>query len=212
LKLLKKHPTDRTYEFWQKAAEGDFAKVMNKICDGYNKDDFNLNKDSIIFALDIKFKKEDVVLDLGCGIGRTCKWVAPQVAKYIGVDFIPEMIKKARIHNKEFQNAEFIVNDGRRFGSLWGNTVDIVYCELAFQHMVKPVQETYVKEIFRVLKPNGKFYGQLPQLSYYKNDTYALSSEEAKELLKDFNMTWIQTYSKYPHAYFHFKAIKEITK
>ena len=210
MKYFNKNPNDRTYEYWKKAAEGDFAKVMKKICDGYSQNEFNLKKDSIIFTLDIKFTKEDVVLDLGCGIGRTCKWVAPYVKKYIGIDFIPEMIKKARIHNKEFQNAEFIVNDGRRFGNIWGNSVNIVYCELAFQHMLKPVQKAYVKEINRILKPNGKLYGQLPQLSYYKDDTYSLTLEEAKELLKDFNVTWIQTYSEYTYPYYYFKAVKKI--
>jgi len=211
LKIYNKNPTDRTYEYWKNAAKGNLEKVMNKICDGYNKNDFNLNKDSIIFTLDIKFTREDVVLDLGCGIGRTCKWVAPKVAEYIGIDFIPEMIDKAKIYNKDFENAKFFVNDGKTFGS-WDIPIDIVYCELAFQHMLKPVQKSYVKEIYRVLKPNGRFYGQLPKLSYYKDSTYSLSDEESKELLKDFKVTWIQTYTKFSYSYYYFKAVKENKK
>lgn len=211
LKIYNKNPTDRTYEYWKNAAKGNLEKVMNKICDGYNKNDFNLNKDSIIFTLDIKFTREDVVLDLGCGIGRTCKWVAPKVAEYIGIDFIPEMIDKAKIYNKDFENAKFFVNDGKTFGS-WDGHIDIVYCELAFQHMLKAVQESYVKEIYRVLKPNGRFYGQLPKFSYYKDNTYSLSDEESKELLKDFKVTWIQTYGKLPYSYYYFKAVKESKK
>jgi len=210
MKLNNKNTTDRTYEYWKEAANGNLNKVMNKICDNYNKDDFNLNKDSIIFNLNIKFKKEDIVLDLACGIGRTCKWVAPKVARYIGIDFIPAMIDKARIFNKDYQNAEFFVNDGKTLSS-WDIPIDIVYCELAFQHMLKPVQQSYVKEIYRVLKQNGRFYGQLPRLSYYKDETYSLSEEEAKELLKDFNVTWIQIHNKYPYPYYYFKAMKEIS-
>jgi len=208
LKVSQSEPNDRTFEYWDKVSKGDIERTMNKICDGCNMESFKNKKDSIIFTLDIKFTKQDTVLDLACGIGRTCKWVAPSVKKYIGVDFIPKMIEEAKSYNKNYHNTSFVVNDGITLSGLDDNKIDVVYCELAFQHMLKPIQKSYIKEIFRVLKPNGSFYGQLPKLSFYKDDSFSLNNDEVTKLLKDFDVTWLSVDDERYKAYYIFKARK----
>lgn len=96
-KLIR--PTDRTEKYWTKAANADVENVMMSICDKFDRNDFETKKDSLIFTQDIKLDKEMKVLDLACGMGRTCRWVAPHVGEYIGADFISEMIEKAKEYN-----------------------------------------------------------------------------------------------------------------
>jgi len=130
-------------------------------------------------------------------MGRTCQWVTPLVKKYVGVDFIPEMIEKAKNHNHGIKNAEFYVNDGKTLKIFEDKLFDIVYCELAFQHMQKQIQNSYVPEIFRVLKNNGSFYGQIPKLDFYHDKSFALSKTELDNLFKDFIVTSIEDSSAY---------------
>jgi len=144
------------------------------------------------------------VLDLACGMGRTCKWVAPYVDEYVGVDFIPEMIKKAKEYNSKFKNVRFVVNDGKTLNVLNVDYFDLAYSELAFQHMLKPIQESYVNEIFRVLKKDGLFYVQIPRLEYYNDKTYSRTKKETDELFQKFAVT----YEDISDAYYYIKAKK----
>jgi ubiquinone/menaquinone biosynthesis C-methylase UbiE len=144
------------------------------------------------------------ILDLACGMGRTCRWVAPKVKEYVGVDFIPEMIEKAKAYNSQINNAKFLVNDGKTLNIFEDESFDIIYSELAFQHMVKPIQESYVNEIHRVLKNNGLFYVQLPRIEFYKDPSYARTKEEVDELFKDFKVT----YTDISPAYYYIQATK----
>ena len=127
-----------------------------------------------------------VVLDLACGMGRTCRQVAKVVAEYHGVDFVPGMIAKAREHNRGVRNATFHVNDGRTLGGFADGMFDVVYSELAFQHMPRPVQRSYAAEAARVLRDGGRFFAQLPRSDFYAGAEYALSEGEARSLLSGF--------------------------
>ena len=201
-KIIK--PTDRTEKYWKKAASKDVESVMEAICDNFDMDTFETKKEALIFSQNIKLDKKMKVLDLACGMGRTCKWVAPYVDEYVGVDFIPEMIKKAKEYNSEFKNARFVVNDGKTLNVLNVDYFDLIYSELAFQHMLKSVQESYVNEIFRVLKKDGLFHVQIPRLEYYNNKTYSRTKKETDELFKRFTVT----YEDITDAYYYIRAKK----
>lgn len=202
-KLIR--PTDRTKKYWTNAANADVENVMMSICDKFDQNDFETKKDSLIFTQNIKLDKGMKVLDLACGMGRTCRWVAPYVGEYIGADFIPEMIEKAKQYNVAFKNARFVKNDGKTLNEFDKDYFDLVYSELSFQHMNKPIQESYVKEIFRVLKCDGLFYVQIPRLEFYKDKTYSRTKKETDELFKKFSVEYEDT----TDAYYFIKAKKE---
>lgn len=201
-KIIK--PTDRTEKYWKKAANKDVESVMEAICDQFNKETFETKKEALIFSQNIRLDKKMKVLDLACGIGRTCKWIAPHVDEYVGVDFIPEMIEKAIEYNNEFKNTRFVRNDGKTLNVFNANYFDLAYSELSFQHMLKPIQESYVNEIFRVLKKEGLFYVQIPRLEYYKDKTYSRTKNETDKLFQKFSVTYEDT----SDAYYYIKAKK----
>lgn len=184
-------------EYWERAASGSEAKTMKRICDGFNKEDFETKKESIIFIKEFQVSPQDEVLELACGIGRTCRWIAPKVKQYTGVDFIPQMIERAKNYNSSFPNAKFVVNDGRTLNIFTDNSFDVVYCEIAFQHMPKDVQQSYVDEVYRVLKKEGTFFVQLPKIEFYNDPTFALSKEETANLLRKYKITYISNSSAY---------------
>lgn len=179
--------SDLTREYWEDAAGGSVEKAVDKICDGYNPSQF-AETGGVHFD-ESELGASHVVLDLACGMGRTCRRVAGRVGEYHGVDFIPEMIAKAREYNRGIPNATFHVNDGKTLAGFADATFDTVYSELAFQHMPKEVQRSYVAEAERVLKGGGLFFAQLPRMEFYGNAKYALTESEARGLLSPFVST-----------------------
>jgi len=200
----KLKPTDRTEKYWKKAASKDVESVMESICDQFDKKTFEEKKEALIFSQKVKLDKKMKVLDLACGMGRTCKWVSPHVKEYWGVDFIPEMIEKAKEYNKGFKNTKFLVNDGITLNILDDEYFDLAYSELAFQHMLKPVQESYTKDLHRVLKKGGLFYVQIPRIEYYNDASYSRTREETDQLFSQFTVTYE---NEFP-AYYYIKAEK----
>lgn len=206
-KILKKNKhTDRTKEYWKKAASGNDDKTIEYICDGYTREDFEKSKDSIVFHAKIPLTTDIVIIDLACGMGRLCHFIAPHVKKYIGIDFIPEMIKRAIEYNKSYTNAQFYVNDGKTLQMISDEEIDIGFCELAFQHMPKDVQDSYVKEMWRILRFDGSFYVQIPRMEFFKDITYARTSDEIKKMFDGFEVSEIPYFRN--DAYALLKAVK----
>ena len=173
-----------TKEFWEDMAAGSVEKAVNAICDGYDPAQFA--RSGGVHFDESELGAPHVVLDLACGMGRTCRRVAGRVKEYHGVDFIPGMISKAREYNRGVQNATFHINDGRTLGGFADATFDMVYSELAFQHMPRDVQLSYAAEAERVLKGGGLFFAQLPRAEFYPGAEYALTEDEARGLLSPF--------------------------
>lgn len=151
-------------DYWETMAEKD---PYNSICYKFTKSDFENNKDSIIFLIPT-FNKDTDLLDLGCGLGRIAKWVAPHIEMYYGIDFSSGMIKQAIEYNKKVKNVCFLVNDGKTI-PFEDKKFDFVISELVFIHLDKEAQISYINEARRVLREDGTFLCQLPKISHYKN-------------------------------------------
>ena len=105
----------------------------------------------------------DVVLNIGCGVGRVERYLAPLVGELWAVDVSGEMIARARkrlaglanVHLREVANDEFLrsFEDGR---------FDVVFSFLVLQHLEKEDAARYLRDVFRVLRPGGVFVGQFP--------------------------------------------------
>lgn len=103
------------------------------------------------------------VLNIGCGVGRVEKYLAPMVGELWAVDVSGEMIARARkrleglanVHLREVGNDEFLraFEDGR---------FDAVFSFLVLQHLEKEDAARYLRDALRVLRPGGIFVGQFP--------------------------------------------------
>lgn len=103
-----------------------------------------------------------VVLDLGCGVGRVIKYLAPHVKELHGVDVSEKMIHYAKDNCREHKNAYFQVNNGRDLSLYRDSMFDFVYSLLMLQHLKKEDAFKYINEVYRVLKNGGRGLFQFP--------------------------------------------------
>jgi len=99
------------------------------------------------------------VLDLGCGKGESVDFfrsVNPDINwTGLDVDISPEVKKRSRT------DAEFKTFDGVNI-PFEDNSFDLIYCKQVLEHVRIP--EKLLREVCRVLKPNGYFVGATSQL------------------------------------------------
>ncbi len=95
-------------------------------------------------------------LEIGCGIGRLLKALAPRCGRAVGVDLSEKMVAWAGDYLADIPNAEVRLNDGCSLSGVEDASIDFVYSHLAFQHITLfEVVDAYLAEIARVLKPGG---------------------------------------------------------
>ena len=101
------------------------------------------------------------VLEIGCGVGRLIRPLAPRVARVVGVDVSAEMLDRARDSCRNLPNVELRQTDGG-LEFLPDAGFDFVFSHIVFQHLPrKAYAERYFREAFRVLAPGGIFRVQV---------------------------------------------------
>ena len=102
------------------------------------------------------FKLYDNILDLGCGTGRTTKYLHDKGFKVIGVDNAKNMIKKAK---EIYPKVNFRIGDATNLNYFNDETYDIVFFSACGLDYIYPKEKRLIaiKEIERTLKPNGLF-------------------------------------------------------
>lgn len=112
--------------------------------------------DALLDALGAVIEPTDVVLDIGCGVGRLTRVLAGRAARVIGLDVSPEMIAQAKAHHAALQNVDWITGDGTTLRPLEDASVDVCISHVVFQHLPHAtITLGYVREMGRVLKPGG---------------------------------------------------------
>jgi len=106
----------------------------------------------------VGIRKNDVVLEIGCGIGRVGKMVAPLCRKWIGCDVASNMLSLTAQRLKDLANVELVEISGYNLGGVADASVDVVYCTVVFMHLEPWDRYNYVMEAYRVLQPGGRVY------------------------------------------------------
>jgi len=124
----------------------------------------------------------DTVLDLGSGAGNDCfvaRAATGTEGKVIGVDFTPDMIRRARLNAEKlgFHNVEFRQGDIEDL-PVSDNSVDVVVSNCVLN--LVPDKGRVFAEIQRILRPGGHFsisdivlVGELPDALRQSAELYA---------------------------------------
>ncbi len=104
-------------------------------------------------------KEGEYVLDLGSGAGIDCFLAANRVGKkgkVIGVDMTAEMVEKARENARKgnYDQVEFRLGEIENL-PVFDNEIDIVISNCVIN--LSPDKKKVFQEIYRVLKPGGRF-------------------------------------------------------
>jgi SAM-dependent methyltransferase len=106
----------------------------------------------------VGIRKDDVVLEIGCGIGRVGRVVAPLCRKWIGCDVASNMLSLAAERLQNLPNVELKEISGYDLKGVEDASADVVYCTVVFMHLESWDRYNYILEAFRVLRPNGRIY------------------------------------------------------
>lgn len=92
-------------------------------------------------------------LDIGCGYGNTCRWIAKHGAsRVLGIDCSENMVQKA-MQDNQHPNIEYLVRDANHLESVEGK-FDVVVSSLTF-HYLEDFPKT-VRDIKDLLKSDGR--------------------------------------------------------
>ena len=121
-----------------------------------NDEDMNKYTEQEFLSL-VEPKKDEIILDAGCGLGDSIILLADKVKKIYGVDYSEEMVKRAikRLTKlNKTHNVEICVGDATNLG-FQDNYFDKVICMSVFQYLKDEGAIKTLEELLRVTKPNG---------------------------------------------------------
>ncbi len=121
-------------------------------------------------------RSASVVLDVGCGVGRVEKFLWPHCFSVFAVDISDRMITIARQRLVGIKNVKFVRSTAWDLRTLHNATIDFCFSLHCLQHIDKEHTYLALKEIFRVLKPEGIAYLHFP--SFTSETYFSLFTEE----------------------------------
>lgn len=101
---------------------------------------------------------DDVVLEIGGGVGRVGAQVAPICREWIGCDVSENMLAHMRKRLAGRANTRFVALSGYDLAPIAAASVDVVYSTVVFCHLDEWDRYNYVLDAFRVLRPGGRLY------------------------------------------------------
>ncbi len=107
----------------------------------------------------VHIKTDAVILDIGCGGGKTIQTLSKQTpfGKIHGIDYSDQAVENSKKANMKDVKTEKVIIHQASVSSIPYHT-DFFDLITAFQtHYFWPDVEHDIKEVFRVLKPNGSF-------------------------------------------------------
>jgi len=149
-------------------------KVREEWSSAYRKQEIELEREILdidVFDYNVakflseSFKPGHLVLEAGCGTGRICFWLIKKGVNCIGVDIVPEIVKKAAAYAKKKRlPASFIIGDVCNL-PFRDNSID-GYISLGVVEHFRSIMDVIkaFREGRRVLKTGGRALITIPNL------------------------------------------------
>ena len=170
--------------------------------------------DEFLFK-DIDLTSKKLVLDFGCGPGRSIVKYNEKFERIDGVDITQKNIDNAKlwIEKNDCKKSMLFLCNGRDLNSIPNETYDIVMSTICFQHIcVYEIRKNYLAEFNRVLKPGGSItiqmgFGGSPRswANYHENASHATSTnghfdvsvEDPEDLRRDIEEVRLKNFKYY---------------
>lgn len=106
----------------------------------------------------LQIEPTDKVLEIGCGIARIGRELAPSCGEWHGVDISGNMIAHAKQRTEGIPNVHLHELPDNSLSIFPDEYFECVYSSIVFMHLDKPDMFTYICEANRVLKSGGRAY------------------------------------------------------
>lgn len=107
-------------------------------------------------VLGVSVAPGQVIVDIGCGLGRLTRVLARDTERVYAIDVSSEMLTRARELNPSLENVEWLHGDGQTLQPVGDAVADACISHVVFRHIPDPeITLGYVREMARVLKPGG---------------------------------------------------------
>ncbi len=160
---------DKARAFWDGSADWDIHRAIldsEGVRDEATRDEaFDAAGRSDAHFLASFVNPSMTVVDIGCGIGRVMRPLAPHVREIIGVDISEKMLKEGAAYLEGVPNARLVQTYGANLPGIEDGSVDFVYSMLCLIHVDKRNAYRYMREMSRVLKPGGMVLIQVENIS-----------------------------------------------
>ena len=134
-----------------------------------------------------------IALDFGCGPGRNILGWTERFARIDGADISKQNLKNARIflagQLADSKNPKLFVTDGTNCGDTESGAYDFIFSTICLQHIAShAVRYSILKDMFRILKPNGRISLQMgyesispTTVGYFDNDFSTSSTNGGRD-------------------------------
>jgi ubiquinone/menaquinone biosynthesis C-methylase UbiE len=172
------------------------------------------------------------VLDLGCGAGRHCVFLAKEDFNVVGIDFSKSSLKMAKkwVRKEKLRNIDLVCGTMTHLPFI-ANFFDAVISVSVIHHAIKSEITNAVREIHRVLRKKGLFLANLASVEDHRfgrgekveEGTFRIkeefeehefeelhhffTKEEASKLLEDFTKIKVKPIKRH-HRYWKVSAFK----
>jgi SAM-dependent methyltransferase len=117
-------------------------------------------------ATALELRPEDRILELGCGVGRIGRELAPHCTHWTGVDISERMIAHARDRLGHLGNPEFHQLERTRLDGVADGSLTKAYSVAVLCHMDKEDLYLYLQELHRTVRPGGLIYVETWNLAH----------------------------------------------
>jgi ubiquinone/menaquinone biosynthesis C-methylase UbiE/catechol 2,3-dioxygenase-like lactoylglutathione lyase family enzyme len=153
IELLERVKLEESEHLTKQAVKAQFSRSA----DGYVKSQIHSKGADLRKLVEIAdVSPEVVVLDVATGGGHVANALSTLVKRVIAYDLTQEMLDVAErfISGNGHSNVDFVRGDAEQM-TFTDERFDLITCRIAPHHF--PHIESFVQEVFRVLKPGGQF-------------------------------------------------------
>ena len=165
-------------DYWNKAA------LDPEVDEKYISD---IPTEECIRALEIPDNKDQIVLDIGCGVGRILKELP---YKGIGIDISKNMVDIATVRDNNPLHEYWVLPAVRLY--IERESKDFVYCILVFQHLKSETIKYYMEDIHYALKIGGIFRFQFIEGTEQEPFSNHYLLEDIKQWLEDAGLEFVK--------------------
>jgi SAM-dependent methyltransferase len=153
---LEKDPYFREWEAWSRD-----EKLAFTMMDGSSSEEEIQERGTLVadvLGRILGLQKEHRVLEVGCGVGRISRELAPKVRAYTCLDISPGLLERAQKRMDHLSHVTFVPLDDPELTVFPDASFDRIFSHIVFFHLPREQVFAYLQQFARLLTADGLAY------------------------------------------------------